>query len=212
MTQTTPELGGNGKQIETPEGDLWAVPTGPETEDVTTGPIDWKARIAAIERTVRVTVATPGEERTRRETAERREVKPRWRVDWDAVSETEAWLRTEWAAGRRGWAGPPGAYDILPCAVPEEVMQIGGVLLARCAGYAAAPDPRDVAAAVEADTPTRQQWRALQSYLLEATGTDVRTACQAGEIDLRRLMEHVQEIIERDGMYGLRSVEEWLTR
>lgn len=69
-----------------------------------------------------------------------------------------------------------------------------------------------MAAAVDAERPTRRQWRALQTYLLEATGTEVRTACQAGEIDLRKLMGHVQEIIERDGMYGLRSVEQWLTR
>lgn len=136
----------------------------------------------------------------------------RWRVDWDAVSETEAWLTKEWAAGRRGYCGPPGAYDIVPSAVPEEVGQIGGVLLARCAGYAVVPKPTEVAAAVETDTPTERERYALETYLLEATKTEVRTACQAGEIELRKLMRRVEEMIERDELYGPRSVEQWLTR
>ena len=133
-------------------------------------------------------------------------------MDWDAVGETEAWLEKEWAAGRRGWAGPPSAYNIVPSAVPEEVGQIGGVLLSRCAGYAVVPKPREVAAAVEADTPTEREWYALKTYLLEATGVEVRAACQAGEIDLRKLMRRVEEMIERDGLYELRGIEQWLTK
>ena len=191
--------------------DLWAVPTetaGVHTQSPT--PIDWEAKFEAMKRTVFMSAGTGDAAPRAAEPEDDGEGK--WRVDWDAVRRTEAWLKREWAAGRRGWKPRPGTYDILPSAVPEEVGNIGGVLLSRCAGYARAPDPRDVAAAVDADSPTREQWRALQTYLLEATAKEVRAACLAGEIDVRKLMRRVHEIIERDGMYGLRSVEQWLAR
>ena len=69
-----------------------------------------------------------------------------------------------------------------------------------------------VVAAIDADAPTAREWEALETYLLEATGAEVKTACQAGEIDLRRLMQRVEEMIQRNGLYGLRSVEQWLMR
>ena len=175
--------------------------------------IDRKAKIEALSRRVFKTAETAEAGQTARRTAEPREAdEAKWRVDWNAVEETEAWLKKEREAGRREYDGPPGAYDILPRAVPKEFTQIGGVLLARCAGYAVVPKPREVAAAVEADTPTEREWYALETYLLEATGAEVRTACQAGEIDLRKLMRRVEEMIERDGLYELRGVQQWLTQ
>ena len=172
-----------------------------------------RAKIDALKKPV-VHMAGPGEEE---QTAQgppksQNDEEAPWRVDWNAVSETEAWLRSEWAAGRTAYDGPPRAYDILPSAVPEEVGQIGGVLLARCAGYAVAPRPTEVAAAVKANTPTEREWYALETYLLEATATEVRAACLAGEIELRKLMRCVETMIEKDESYGLRSVEQWLTR
>ena len=175
--------------------------------------IDWVAKIAAQERIIFKAARTPEVKQEERKIASQEHcTDEEWRVDWDAVTETEVWLQKEWAAGRRGYAGPAGAYDILPSAVPKEVAQIGGVLLARCAGYPMAPKPTDVVAAVNADAPTARERRALKTYLLEATGAEVKTACQAGEIDLRRLMQRVEEMIQRNGLYGLRSVEQWLTR
>ena len=213
MTQTTPHHRRGTSPTNTAQEGSWKTPTGTETETVTPPTIDWRAKIEALERTLFMTANTGEAREAAQKTAEPKDdAEANWQVNWKAVRETEAWLEKEWAAGRRGFAGPPDAYDILPSAVPEEVGQIGGVLLARCAGYARTPKPRDVVAAVDADTPTEQQWYALQTYLLEATSTEVRTACQAGEIDLRKLIRRVQEIIERDGLYGLRSVEQWLTR
>ena len=58
-------------------------------------------------------------------------------------------------------------------------------------------------AAINANAPTTREWDALETYLLEATGAEVKTACQAGEIDLRRLMQRVEELIQRNGLYGL---------
>ena len=175
--------------------------------------IEGRARIEMLKTRV-VKTAETGEpaQPAHRNTEPEKVNETKWRVDWDAVGKTEAWLKKEWSAGRRGWAGPPGAYDILPSAVPKEVVQIGGVLLSRCAGYAVVPKPREVAAAVKADTPTEQEWYALKTYLLEATGVEIRTACQAGEIDVRKLMQRVEEIIESDGLYGLRGVKQWLTQ
>ena len=175
--------------------------------------IDWVATIAAQERMIFKTAGTPRErQEVATDTAREQGNEGERRVDWRTVRETVGWLHKEWAAGRRGYAGPPGAYDILPCAVPKEVAQIGGVLLARCAGYPTAPKARDVVAAVDTDAPTAREWDALETYLLEATHTEVKMACQAGEIDLRRLMQRVEEMMRRNGLYGLRSVEQWLTR
>ena len=175
--------------------------------------IDTRAKIEALSGWVEKRAVTAEEQRAARvgtETTQREEAPPQ--VDWEAVAETERWLETQWAAGRTAYDGPPGAYDILPSAVPREVGQIGGVLLSRCAGYAKAPRPHDVATAVAADTPTKAQWRALKSYLLEATGTEVRNACLAREVDLRKLMRRIEEIIENDGQCRLRGVQQWIRR
>ena len=175
--------------------------------------IDWKSRIKAQEGTVLETARLRGTGQTgQRNAAHDHYEEENQRVDWKAVAQTQAWLEKEWAAGRRGYAGPPGAYDIVPSAVPEEVGQIGGVLLARCAGYPQAPKATDVVAAINADTPTRREREALETYLLEATSTEVKMACQAGEIDLRKLMRRVEKMLAKNGTYGLRSIEQWLTR
>ena len=117
--------------------------------------IDWVARIAAQERIIFKTAGTPEvKQEVRKITSQEQCKEGEWRVDWRAVTKTVEWLQNEWAMGRRGYAGPPGAYDILPSAVPKEVAQIGGVLLARCAGYPTAPKARDVVAAINADAPT----------------------------------------------------------
>ena len=175
--------------------------------------VDWVARMTAQERMIFTTAGTPrGRQEVAKTTSQEQCKEGEWRVDWGAVTETVGWLQKEWATGRRGYAGPPGAYDILPSAVPKEVAQIGGVLLARCAGYPTQPKARDVVAAINADAPTGREWDALETYLLEATGAEVKMACQAGEIDLRRLMHRVEEMMQRNGLYGLRSVERWLTQ
>ena len=175
--------------------------------------INRKARIEALNTRVYKTAETGHQSPTASEIEEaaQREGASQ-KVDWEAVRETERWIEEEWAAGRRAYDGPPGAYDILPRAVPKEVTQIGGVLLSRCAGYAVVPRPGEVVAAVKANTPTEREWYALKTYLLEATGVEVKTACQAGEINLGKLMRRVAEMIERDGRCELRGVQQWLTQ
>ena len=187
------------------------VPAMKGTNMNTHAPIDWTGRIKELERTVSKTTKTEEQGHGGRKTVEReKRDEANWRVNWEEVKKTEEWIEKERAAGRWGFTGHPGAYDILPSAVPEEVGQIGGVLLSRCAGYAKPPRPREVAAAVRSQTPSTEQWDALAAYLQEATATEVKTACQAGEIELRKLMQRVEEMMERTGMYGLRSVEQWL--
>ena len=78
-------------------------------------------------------------------------------------------------------------------------------------GYPKAPKATDVLAAINADAPTRRERETLETYLLEATNTEVTMACQAGEIDLGKLMRRVEKLIMKNGTYGLRSVEQWLT-
>ena len=175
--------------------------------------MDTRAKIVALSGWVEKRAVTEQVRRAARvgTGATRRKEAPT-KIDWEAVAETERWLETEWAAGRTAYDGPPGAYDILPSAVPREVGQIGGVLLSRCAGYAKVPRPHDVAAAVAADTPTEEQWFALDSYLSEATTVEVRNACLAREIDLRKLMRRVEEFIENDGRCRLRGVRQWVTQ